>query len=307
MKRIFSLILALMAVQMMWAAVHSYEVISSLAEGKGTLDEIVTKINELPEKDEAVITFSVKDTIHAEDVQFVIRRVVSIKGGTSDVIIKSKGFVFPDTIVREISNVKFFGEDNKSQALLCYASINKIVDCVFVGYDRGILLTGSNIAVDLIQNCTFECNEGIYGSSKPNVIDRCVFNNCKTGIVLPSSYGSSNGPAIKAITNCKFNNCLTCINVFSESIEKISGCKSDGGVFDLHSIRVLSFDNNSLMGDVNFYSSVDDLKNCYFGATLRTYNVNIKTISETSVVGKIDMTSGGEISDLRKTLNESFI
>ena len=216
MKRIFSLILALMAVQMMWAAVHSYEVISSLAEGKGTLDEIVTKINELPEKDEAVITFSVKDTIHAEDVQFVIRRVVSIKGGTSDVIIKSKGFVFPDTIVKEISNVKFFGEDNKSQALLFYASINKIVDCVFVGYDRGILLTGSNIAVDLIQNCTFECNEGIYGSGKTNVIDRCVFKNCKTGILLPSSYGSSNGPAIKAITNCKFNNRLTCINVFSE-------------------------------------------------------------------------------------------
>lgn len=236
MKRIYSLIIVLMAMQMVFADIHTFKVTSANEDGPGSLSDIVTQVNSIPESDEAVITFDVKDTIHAENTQFVINRILSIKGGLNNVLIKSEGFSCPDTILREVSNVKFIGNGG-GNAFLLRDSVEKIVNCSFFNYDVGILASSYDLSIDLVQNCEFiDVSNGIVAYGKVNVVNQCKFKNSEKGLVF---YNTS---PMEEISDCVFENCSSNVRLYSPlSIQKISGCVSDGGIFDIKSSELALF------------------------------------------------------------------
>lgn len=308
MKRIFSLITVLVALQFTaFSASHTFKVTSAESEGANSLKDIVAQINELPEEDEALIVFnlpaSAKDTVHAEESQFVIRRVVSLDGGDDKTIIKSRGFVFSDTVVGYIKNIDFVG-NNGYQSLLFYSSLGEITGSSFTGYKTGILMVQTDkepSSIDLVRDCAFNCSEkGISSYGKVNVIENCTFSNCETGVGLYHDSKNTYSPSIDKITNCSFVNCVCCVNLFSETINEISFCQSDGGTFDIHSSSVKSLVNDTLRGPVSIYSAVSDIKDCYFVSYLSFYASKVDCISGIRADAQIKLTNA-EISTLKNS------
>ncbi len=296
MKRIFSLILAFVAVQMMsLAAVHTYKVTSPNASGEGSLYDIVSQINELPQKDEAVVTFnlpsSAQNTIDADKVTFIIKRVISIQGGTNKVTIKSSGFYFSDTLVKEISNINFTAESG-SQGLRFDYPMNLLSGCSFSGYSISILAPLSTGSIDIIQNCSFSNadNAGIYSYGNIGAIKGCTFANCSKGIAVYD--GTKFQPTVNVINDCKFNGCETPLMVHAESVSEISKVVADGGTSSIYS-NVETFSNCDFSGSVSFYNLASNSKidNCHFKSNLSFYSSDLGEMSRVVADTAIQLSS----------------
>ena len=302
MKRIFSLVVAIVAVQVMSAAVHNYKVTSPNETGDGSLSDIVSQINELPKTDEAIVSFdlpsSAKNTINASSTQFVIRRIVSLRGGTDKVTIKAKGFVFPDTTITEISNIKLSAEE-ESQGLLIYGHVKKLSGCSFSGYAQSVFLCQETASIDLIENCTFTGagTAGIYSYGNGGTIKGCTFYNCATGIGVYN--GTKFSPTLDMISDCEFVNCQKPMQLHCASISKIVNCVADAGNSDIYS-PVGTFTNGEFGGLVSFYNSqpLSAIENCHFKFGLNLTASNVEKISKIVADSAVSLTSSS-ISVLR--------
>ncbi len=325
MKRIFSLTVALIAACVFsFAEVHTFKVTSSAKKGSGTLSDIVSQINELPETDEAIVTFqlpsSAKNTVHAADTQLVFSRIVSIRGGSQRTTIEIKELAAPYAMVREVSNIDFVGDDY-SQALYFNDSIGTVSNCSFTGYDTGIRALK---AAGKIHKCDFKeiKSYGIFMYGNINTIDSCSFSDTKIAIGhYPASSATTNSIGGK-ITACSFTNCSTPIELRMIDFKELSNCTATDGNIGIYS-STTKFVNNKFK-NVNFTnatidnfgksqieslsftgSSVKDLGNLQI-EKLSLTGTSVEKMSKVTVENTLSMSSSG-ISTLEQSRLKSGI